>query len=234
MLLLTAVACLILFAWYPHPFQQFTDSGKFSLLLIVSACVAGPAMTWVVYKKGNWGLKFDLIVIVIIQLAALAWGLQAVYQTRPFYMVFTVDRFEVLSMRDVDPDSISNPEFINKPFSSPVLLYANMPKAGPAFQKLLREVAFEGKPDLQYRPEFWSLYEEKRQLAVAVSHPLAELRKARPESVSEIDELVKNNGADIAALHYVPAMLPNGEFAAILDANSGELIDTLVIDPWVN
>jgi hypothetical protein len=28
-------------------------------------------------------------------------------------------------------------------------------------------------------------------------------------------------------------MVQNGQFAAILDADSGEVIDTLVIDPWV-
>ena len=191
-------------------------------------------MTWVVYKAGKWGLKFDLVVIVLVQLAGIAWGSYALHQSRPYFMVFTVDRFEVLSALDVDPSSVGNPEFTDKPFSRPILLYANMPKAGPEFQKLLQEVMFEGKPDLQFRPEFWSLYEERQLLALQVSHPLVKLREARPESVAAIDKLVKNNGADIAALNYVPAMLPNGEFAAILDARSGELIDALVIDPWVN
>ena len=191
-------------------------------------------MTWVVYKAGKWGLKFDLVVIVLVQLAGIGWGAYALHQNKPYYMVFAVDRFEVLSVRDVDPSSIGNPEFTDKPFSKPILLYANMPKAGPDFQKLLQEVAFEGKPDLALRPEFWSLYEERQQLVLQASHPLVELRNARPESVAEIDKLVENNGADITALNYVPAMLPNGEFAAILDAHNGKLIDSLVIDPWVN
>ena len=191
-------------------------------------------MTWVVYKEGKWGLKFDLVVIVLVQLAGIGWGAYALHQNRPYFMVFTVDRFEVLSQRDVDFSTIRNPEFMDKPFSGPVLLYANMPKAGPDFQKLLSEIVFEGKADLAFRPEFWSVYAERLQAVLDVSRPLLELRDARPQSVSGIDKVVRNNGADITALNYVPATLPNGEFAAILDAHSGELIDTLVIDPWVN
>jgi hypothetical protein len=233
-LVLAIISGFVLLSWYPSAFLQFTESGKFSLLLVCSTALAGPAMTWVVYKKGKWGLHFDLVVIILVQSVAFGWGAYALYQNRPYFMVFTLDRFEVLSKRQVDFSDIGNPQFTDKPFSGPILLYASMPKQGPEFQKLLNEVMFEGKPDLQFRPEFWSLYAEKQKLALAKSSPLLELRQARPGQVAKIDRLVENNGGDIAKLNYVPAMLRDGRFAAILDAHSGEIIDTLVIDPWVN
>ena len=149
-------------------------------------------------------------------------------------MVFTVDRFEVLTMRDVDLSTITDSKLLNKPVAGPILLYASMPTDPQVFQKLLKEVMFEGKPDLQYRPEFWSLYEEKQQLVLSSALPLETLRSARPEFLQTIDKLVKNNGGDINRLKYVPGMVQNGQFAAILDAESGEVIDTQVIDPWVN
>ena len=93
---------------------------------------------------------------------------------------------------------------------------------------------FEGKPDLQFRPEFWSTYQEKQQLVLEVSRPLLELRNARSASAGAIDELVKNNGGDINSMQFVPAMLPDGQFAAILDGGDGAVIDMLVIDPWTN
>jgi hypothetical protein len=233
-LVLAIIAGFLLLSWYPYPFLQFTESGKFSLLLTTSAALAGPAMTWVVYKKGKWGLHFDLVVIVLVQLMAFGWGAYTLYQSRPYFMVFTLDRFEVLSKRQVDFSDIRNPQFIDRPFSGPILLYANMPKQGPEFQKLLNEVMFEGKPDLQFRPEYWSFYADRQQLALAASAALFELRDARPGDVAKIDRLVDKHGGDIAKLSYVPAVVPNGQFAAILDADSGEVIDTLMIDPWVN
>jgi hypothetical protein len=109
-----------------------------------------------------------------------------------------------------------------------------MPTDEESYQALLREVVFEGKPDLQFRPEYWSLYTEKQQQVLDVSKPLVELRIARPEAVEEIDKLVKTNGGDINILEFVPALLSNGHFTVILDADSGDVLDTSMIDPWVD
>lgn len=233
LLVLATLAVVILFVWHPYPFRQFGESGKFASLLILAAVSLAPALTWFVYKQGKRGLLFDLWVIVIIQLAAIAWGTYSLYQSRPYFMVHTVDRFEVFSKRDVDLTQVKDSRLLDKPLAGPILLYATMPADPVAFQNFLQEVMFEGKPDLQYRPEFWSLYAEKQKLALEKSRPLEDLRNARPESFSAIDQLVNDNGGDIGQLRFVPALLPNGQFAVILDANSGEFVDTLMIDPWL-
>lgn len=234
LLVLAVLACVVIFAWYPHPFWQFGKSGKFALLLIFTAAGIGPVLTGFVYAKGKRGLLLDLWVIAIVQLAAIAWGTFSLYQNRPYFMIFTVDRFEVLSKRDVDLAWITDPKFLQKPMTRPILLYANMPLDPAAYQKLLQEVMFEGKPDLQFRPEFWSLYDERKQQVLGKSQALDDLRLARPGSISAIDKLVENNGGDIKQLKFVPALPSNGQFAVILDANNGNVVDTLVIDPWLN
>ncbi len=232
-LLLATIAGLVLFVFYPYPFLQLQKSGKFALLLILTAGFIGPALTWLVYKKAKRGLVLDLIVIVFVQLAAIGWGTLSLYQNRPYFMVYTVDRFEVMSTRDIDMASITDPKFLDKPLAGPILLYANMPKSEASFQKLLQEVMFEGKPDLQFRPEFWSLYADRQKLALQSSRPLAELREARPGSAKTIDKLVQNNGRDINHLAFLPALINDGHFAAILDADSGEVVENLKVDPWL-
>ncbi|HEY5775725.1 MAG TPA: hypothetical protein VIS57_06540 [Xanthomonadales bacterium] len=236
LMVFAVLAGLILFAWYPYPFRQFEGSGKFALLLILTAGFIGPLMTWLVYTKSKRRLLIviDLSVIVLIQLAAIAWGMLSLYQNRPYFMVYTVDRFEVLSQRDVDLAWIPDPKFLNKPFIGPILLYANMPADPAAYQKLLREVMFEGKPDLQFRPEFWSIYDTRKQLALEKSRPLDELRDARPDSTNRIDQLVSVHGGEIDQFNFVPALVRDGQFAVILEASSGEVIDMLLIDPWLN
>ena len=234
MLVMIVIASVLVFAWYPYPFWHFGKSGKFALSLILAAGFAGPALTWVVYKKGKRGLVFDLWVIAIVQLAAMAWGTFSLYQNRPFWMVYTVDRFEVLSMRDIDLGWVTDPKFLDKPFAGPLLLFANMPADPVGYQKLLREIMFEGKPDLQYRPEFWSLYTERKEIALQKSRPLLGLREARPDSKGAIDKIVKNHGGDITLLKFAPTLQKDGHFTAILDAQNGDVIATLMIDPWVN
>jgi len=233
-LVLAVIAGLVVFSWYPYPFWQFGKSGKFALSLVLAAGIAGPLMTWAVYKKGKRGMLFDLWFIAIVQLAAIAWGTFSLYQNRPFWMIHTVDRFEVLSIRDIDLAWVTDPKFLNRPFEGPLLLLANMPSDPAEYQQLLREIIFEGKPDLQFRPEYWSLYAEGKEIALQKSQPLVSLREARPDSIRMIDKVVKRHGGDIARLKFAPAHQKDGQFTAILDAQSGDLVDTLMIDPWVN
>jgi len=233
-IVLTIIAGLILFVWYPYPFLQFKANDKFSLILIAVAVFIGPALTWFLYKEGKWGLVFDLIVVVLIQLAAISWATFALYQNRPYFMVFTVDRFEVLSIRDVEFSHPGQLKFLEKPVVGPILLYANMPVEPQAFQKLLKEVMFEGKPDLQFRPEFWSFYSVRPLQTLKASSPLVELRGARPESTDQINRLVARHGGDIAKFNFVPGMNHDGQFTAILDADNGAVVDTLLINAWLD
>ena len=233
-LVLAVIAALIVFSWYPYPFWQFGKSGKFALSLVLAAGIAGPLMTWAVYKKGKRGMLFDLWFIAIVQLAAVAWGTFSLYQNRPFWMVHTVDRFEVLSLRDIDLAWVTDPKFLDRPFTAPLLLLAQMPADNAAYQKLLREIIFEGKPDLQFRPEYWSLYADKQEIALLKSGSLVDLRNTRPDSIDAIDKVVNNHGGDIARLKFAPVHQKDGQFTAVLDAQSGDVIDTLMIDPWVD
>lgn len=232
-LVLLALAGLIFFIWYPYPFRQFADNGKFALALVLCATFIGPLLTWLVFKPGKRGLLLDLVVISLIQLAAMAWGALSLYQNRPYFMVFTVDRFEVLSARDVDLTWIRDPAFLDKPFASPVLLFANMPADPIAYQKLLREVMLEGQPDLQFRPEFWSLYSDRKAQVLKKSRPLSELRDKRPESGNAIDRLVRQHGGQIGQLRFVPALFKDSQFAVIIDAGNGDVVDSLLINPWL-
>ena len=185
------------------------------------------------YKKGKRGMLFDLVVITLIQVLAIGWGARALYLNRPYFMVFTVDRFEVISIREVDVDTIKDPAFLDKPFTGMVELYANLPKDHQRFQKLIREVMFEGKPDIQFRPEFWSLYPERQELALEVSQPLQKLRAARPEASRAIDKLVQAHGGNLNNLQFVPGLINDGQFTVILDAQTGAVIDFLGINPWL-
>jgi len=233
-IVLAIIAGLILFVWYPYPFLLFKANDKFSLTLIAVAVFIGPALTWFLYKEGKWGLVFDLLVVVMIQLAAISWATFALYQNRPYFMVFTVDRFEVLSIRDVEFSHPGQLKFMDKPVVGPILLYANMPVEPQAFQKLLKEVMFEGKPDLQFRPEFWSFYSDRQLQTLKASSPLEGLRDARPESTDQINRLVVRHGGDITKLNFVPGMNRDGQFAAILDADNGAVVDTLLINGWLD
>ena len=74
----------------------------------------GPLLTLVVFKSGKRGMKFDLAVIGLVQLAALIYGAHIVFLARPAFIVFVKDRFEMVAVVDLDPAEVAKakvPEF---------------------------------------------------------------------------------------------------------------------------
>src|SRR5882762_8510974 len=65
--------------WFPGPL--FTAAGGNDLLFILVGVdvIIGPALTLAVYKQGKRGMKSDLTVIGVLQVAALVYGMHIVY-----------------------------------------------------------------------------------------------------------------------------------------------------------
>src|SRR5690606_29569303 len=81
---------LVFSAWYPSPLHIATGVAGIFLLIIIVDVILGPLMTLVVFRPGKSrrALRFDLIVIITVQLLALAYGLVTVSQGRPVWIVF--------------------------------------------------------------------------------------------------------------------------------------------------
>lgn len=86
---------------YPSPLVQATGVGGLFLIMLSVDVVLGPALTFIVYKKNKKTLKMDLLVIVLIQLSALCYGMYSMYQGRPVWVAYTVDRFELVRANDI-------------------------------------------------------------------------------------------------------------------------------------
>jgi hypothetical protein len=80
-----------------------------------------------VFKPGKRGLKFDLTTIALLQIAALAFGLHALVESRPVWITFVKDRFELVRAhrpRDADraqgrPSSALSWTVLSTPARSP-------------------------------------------------------------------------------------------------------------------
>src|SRR5215218_9788376 len=99
-LVISAIIAVLVFAtmlllWYPRPY--FTVAGGFTLMLLLIGVdvVIGPLLTLVVFDPRKKSLKFDLAVIVVLQLAALIYGVWIMFSARPVFVAFAGDRFEV-------------------------------------------------------------------------------------------------------------------------------------------
>ena len=99
---------LVFFVWYPAPLAQAVGVTHIFLMMLVIDVIIGPALSLLVYKEGKKSLKFDLTVIILIQVSALCYGIYSIAEGRPAWLVYTVDRFEVVRNNEIIDDHIQN------------------------------------------------------------------------------------------------------------------------------
>lgn len=227
-----AVLAVIFFLWYPAPFFQVVGAWAPVKVMIGVDLVLGPLMTLIVYRRNKPSLVFDLSVIALIQLGALAYGVHVVYQERPYFVVHALDRFEVLAARDVDMDAIADPAMRAKPWRGPVFVAAVMPEDLAESQRLLEEVLFEGKPDIERRPAYWHSYASSRDRVLASTLELELLQRHDPAVAPLIDAAVRRTGQARGSLRFLPIVGKKRDFCLLLDSTTGQPLGLLQVDPW--
>jgi len=227
------VVTLMLVVWYPR--QYFTAMGGDTLILILIGVdvVVGPLITLIIFDPKKKGLRFDLTVIAAMQLAALAYGGSVMFEARPVYNVFVVDRFEVIAANAVDAESRAkaSAEFRSLPLTGPRIIAARQPDDAKRQADIVLS-AMNGGPDLANLPELYVPYEQFRQDAAKSARPLADLAKRQPQDADAIRAFVAASGRAEDALGFLPMKARNKDMAVIVDRASGEVAGILPIHPW--
>lgn len=92
---------LVFFIWYPSPLATAVGVTHIFLMLLVIDVILGPLLGLLVYKEGKTTLKFDLSVIIFIQITALCYGIFSIEQGRPVWLAYNVDRFELVRKNEI-------------------------------------------------------------------------------------------------------------------------------------
>ena len=224
------VVAVVFWAWYPSP--AFEVLGAFSIirLLIGVDLVLGPLLTLVVYKHGKPGLKFDLAFIALVQIIALVYGSYVLFSERPRYIVFAVDRVEFVGANQIDAAEIRYDVLRTKDATSLIRVYSSPPEDPEEFQRYFDSIMFEGKPDLERRPEFWQPWsagaETIRQKVIPFDnmHPTTEEEFATLQRA--IDEYSDQN------VGAMPVGGVEDDISVIIDRETLEILSVLRVNPW--
>lgn len=106
-LIIGTVVGVVISLWYPLSLLHVSGIDGLIMLIAMVDLTAGPLLTLVVYKHGKRGLKLDLALIGIVQLALLSYGIWVLSQNRPVFMVASVDRFEQVRAIDIDAKDLA-------------------------------------------------------------------------------------------------------------------------------
>ena len=101
-----SVVGVVFFIWYPSSLATAVGVTHIFLMLLVIDVILGPLLGLLVYKEGKKTLKFDLSVIIFIQIVALCYGVFSIEQGRPAWLVYNVDRFELVRKNELVDSNI--------------------------------------------------------------------------------------------------------------------------------
>jgi len=158
----TVVIATMLFVWYPGPFFTAMGGNDLVIILLGVDVVLGPLVTLIVFnpRKRAALLRLDLGIIGLIQAAALAYGVSVIAEVRPVYMVFTVDRFDLVAANDIKAAELArvkDPRFQSIPWGRPATIAVKSPPV-PAEQMRIIQSALAGS-DLQTFPQYYTDFE---------------------------------------------------------------------------
>ena len=231
-LIVGVIFAVIFFVWYPAPTFRIAGAISIVLVLIGVDLVLGPTLTLIVYKEGKPGLKFDLAFIALVQVAALVYGTYTFYKERPYYMVFAVDRFNLVTETQIDRAQILYPELIEKPFADVIKVFARRPDDPEKFKEFLDSVMFQGKPDLEARPEYWEPYQDGKDIILQATKPLADIERTSDQVERRVQQAIAKYQADHPRLGYVPIGVLDEDIGMVMDMDTAEPLGVIEVDPW--
>ena len=236
--LLVAVLCawLVFGVWYPYPYGELAGGRGLFLLMISVDITCGPLLTFVVFNpnKKRAELWRDIGVIVVLQLSALAYGLNSTLQARPIHLAYEGDRFRVVSLPDIVQTEMDQAPENFKRFSyfGPTLIGVKLLKSSdPGYLESL-ELALKGIHPA-YRPSRWIAYSAQHQDILSVLKPLSKLREINKTRGVELDAWLTQSEFSEKDLGYLP-LVSEGKNDWVVIVQRGNLspVTYLHLDGW--
>lgn len=226
-------AALIFGVWYPRPYGQATGANELVLLLMGVDIVLGPLLTLAVFRSGKRGLKFDLVVIALLQACAFAYGMSIVVRARPAFVVAAVDRFNLVLANDLSAEDLAKGHaapFRAAPWTGPMVVGSEVPKDAKERSKLLMS-GMSGK-DIERMPEYYVDYASVVPELLKRAKALDQLKGKTPDAMEIIDAWRQDHASLAGNTVWIPLEAPQGSFTMLIDRTSGRPVDALPINPW--
>lgn len=215
------VSMLVFVLWYPDPYAAMVGGLELFLILICVDVVCGPLLTFVLFNpaKSHRELTLDLGIVAVLQLCALGYGLQTMWQARPVYLAYEVDRFYAITYANINPDDwAALPSDVPPPtWTGPQMLATRVAQPGEADYLEQVQISLAGL-EAVYRPDRWMPYERAASQLKDRAHPLDSLYSLHPSAKASIDNAVTATGKPADQLRWLPVQAKkSADWVALID-----------------
>ncbi|AVZ84757.1 TfpX/TfpZ family type IV pilin accessory protein [Acinetobacter sp. WCHA45] len=223
-----SVVGVVFFIWYPSSLATAVGVTHIFLMLLAIDVILGPLLGLLVYKEGKKTLKFDLGVIIFIQIVALCYGVFSIEQGRPAWLVYNVDRFELVRKNELVDSNIqqAQSEFQKPSWFKPQYVGVELAKDiqtrnDDMFVEVMGGISIAQKPE-RYVP----MAEVKHQIQQRAQN--LELLKQFNDQQSVQKILAKYPQADA----FVPLKATAVDMTVLINKEKGEVVKIVDLRPW--
>ncbi len=227
------IVVVMLLLWYPSPYFEAAGGSTLLMLLVGVDVVLGPLLTFIVFNPAKKSLIYDLAVIVMLQVAALAYGVNVMASARPAFVVYLRGVFDVVAANNVVTEGMAEarlPEFQSLPLTGPRLAAARIP-VDPGVQLQISIESAGGGPDFTAYPRFYIPYSTAAREAAARGEPLVKLAQKSPANAEAVAKLVNASGKSVEGLVFLPLRTRTGAMTIVLEKSDGAVIGVLPLVP---
>jgi hypothetical protein len=221
---LAPLAYLVLVEWYPGILYSI-DGGWEGMRIIVGVdLVLGPLLTFVVFKSGKPGLKFDLTAIVLLQSSCLLAGTYIVYSERPLALVYYDKHFYTVSADTFGDYGRPVPEFSGQDL--PVYLYSEVPEDLIEKADFLNERYLLEQPAWIFEPTYrpMNLFMDR---IIEQGFPIEDLWAL--DLSDQLGPWVEEHGGDQRDYAFYPVKSRYSDGFIVIHRASKEIIDVITI-----
>lgn len=222
------VVGMVFFIWYPSPLAKAVNVTHIFLMMLMIDVIIGPVLGLLVYKDGKKTLKFDLTVIILIQLSALCYGVYTIAQGRPVWIVYSVDRFELVKNNELVDTNIqqAQPQFQQASWFKPQYVATEFAKDIQQRNDEMFAEVFSGISIAQRPERYVELTQAKTQIQQRAL-PLVELQRYNQKTDVE-KNLAKYPKADA----WLPLKANAIDMVVLVNKESASIIKIVDLRPW--
>lgn len=227
------LSAVVFTVWYPVPLDKATGVVSIFLMVLAVDVVIGPLITLIIYNPKKKELKWDLAAIAVLQLGALIYGVSVVYAGRPVYLVFNIDRFDLVQAADLTPEKLKqvrDSRFKSIPKWGAELAVATRPESRAERQELLLD-ALSGKDDLPYLPKYYMEYSSGADQVKPRIRELDELKALNKTESDLVDGLIDKYEAE-GQVGFLPLKAKERDLVVILDRHDASVLEIVDLRPW--
>jgi hypothetical protein len=228
---LAALGAVMLETWYDKGLLQFARADRLFLIIASVDIILGPLLTLLVFRTGKPKLKLDLSLIVLVQVAFLAFGLKTVWDSRPVYLVALPEQFVLIFANDIPAVPADHPDsehYEALPWFGPELVGVAMPTDAVRATNVIMQAA-EGR-DLTSFPEYYIEFEQMSASLLANASDMDRLFETVDSAQHyELSDLISN--LEVSDPMWVPVLSARGDATMLIDPRDARPLRALSIPP---